>query len=61
MSDVETESMRLTLEALEDIDIDAGLYIPHAEVEAWLEQLRQSHKDETALRDKISRHARHSS
>lgn len=59
MSDVETERMRLTLEALEDID--AGLYIPHAEVEAWLEQLRQSYKDETALRDKISRHARHSS
>ena len=59
MSDVETERMRLTLEPLEDID--AGLHIPHAEVESWLEQLRQSNKDEVALRDEKSRHARHSS
>lgn len=50
MSDVEADRMRLTLEALEDID--AGLHIPHAKVEAWLEQLRHSHKDELALGDK---------
>ncbi|MEK9812832.1 MAG: hypothetical protein VW440_07295 [Bordetella sp.] len=50
MSDVETDRMRLTREALEDID--AGLHIPHAKVEAWVEQLRQSHKDELAFGDK---------